>query len=320
MSRSLNSIVRGVLVWLVAGGLWLSPAASAQTITIGAYNVENFFDVFDDPYSGDEDVDVKSRREVQTIAKAVKTLDADVVVFQELENEHVLQAMIDEFLPNAGYRHVAAQRTNSGRGINLGVISRYPIEELRSYRFTTLTNPAAPGREWRFARDVMRVAIDAGLDRPIHVFSVHLKSNRDGPDDPNSRLYRTAEAIALKNIIREEVKNDPGFLGVLGGDFNSNYETRPDQPRPWPAMAHLLASDSEPGEPPLLTDVHADLSDKERITIPGSGRYPPATFDYILVTPAMAKRYVQGSANIINRKALTSGSDHYPVSASFRLD
>ncbi|MEO0513967.1 MAG: endonuclease/exonuclease/phosphatase family protein, partial [Planctomycetota bacterium] len=237
---------------------------------------------------------------------------------QELENEFVLQAMIDEFLPNAGYQYVTAQRTNSGRGINLGVISRYPIEELRSYRFTKLTNPAAPGREWKFARDVMRVAVDAGLDQPINIFSIHLKSNRDGPDDPNSRLYRTAEAIALKNIIREEVEKDPEFLGVLGGDFNSNYETRPDQPRPWPAMEHLLAPESDGTQ--LLTDVHADLSDEQRVTIPGDGRYPPATFDYILVTPAMAKRYVEGSANIVRSKALTAGSDHRPLSASFRLD
>ncbi len=304
---------------LLAAGLWCgNPSASAQAITIGSYNVKNFFDVFDDPYTGDEGVAVKPRRDVETIAKAIQSLNADVVVFQELENEHLLQAMIDEFLPTMGYQYVAAQRTNSGRGINLGVISRYPIKELRSYRFTKLTNPAAPGREWKFARDVMRVAIDAGLDRPINVFSIHLKSNRDGPDDPNSRLYRTAEAIALKNIIREEVQNDPEFLGVLGGDFNSNYETRPDQPRPWPAMEHLLAPEADGTQ--LLTDVHADLSDEQRVTIPGDGRYPPATFDYILATPAMAKRYVEGSANIIRSKALTSGSDHRPVSASFRLD
>ncbi|MEM9419153.1 MAG: endonuclease/exonuclease/phosphatase family protein [Planctomycetota bacterium] len=316
MRSPLKLLALGMLAVFMGWGP--QPKTLADTITIGAYNVENFFDVFDDPYTGDEGVKVKPRREIQAIAASLKKLDADVVVFQELENEHLLQAVVDEFLPNEGYEYIAAQRTNSGRGINLGVISRFPIKELRSYRFMTLTNPKAPGREWKFARDLMRITIDAGLDRPIEVFSVHLKSNRDGPDDPNSRLYRTAEAIALKNIIREEVEKDPGFLAVLGGDFNSNYETRPEQPRPWPAIAHLL--EAEPGDEPLLTDVHADLSDKERVTIPGSGRYPPATFDYILVTPAMAERYVEDSATVIRSKALTSGSDHRPISAEFRLD
>lgn len=296
-----------------------APRASAQpqTLTVGAYNVRNFLDVFDDPYSEDESVKVKPRDEIVAMAKAIKQLDADVVLFQELENEFVLQAMIDEFLPNEGYRHVAAQRTNSGRGINLGVISRFPITELRSYRFQTLTNPAAPGREWRFARDLMRVTVDAGLDRPVDLFNVHLKSNRDGPDDPNSRLYRTAEAIRVKQIVREEIEQDPEALIVIAGDFNSNYETRPDQPRPWPAMAHLMEPEADGSH--LLTDVHAHLSDEQRVTIPGDGRYPPATFDYILVSPAMARAYVKDSADIVRSSALTVGSDHRPISAKFRF-
>ena len=301
----------------------LSPAAWAQadTITIGSYNVRNFLDVFDDPYTNDESVRVKSRRDIQALARALQRLDADVVVFQELENEYVLQAMVDEFLPNAGYRYITAQRTNSGRGINLGVISRVPIQELRSYRMQTLTHPDAPGRTWRFARDVMRITLDVDGnegDQTIDVFNVHLKSNRDGPDDPNSRLYRTAEAMRVKEIVADELAKDPGFLAVVTGDFNSNYETRPEQPRPWPAMAHLLQA--EPGDTPVFTDLHTALSDKQRVTIPGDGRYPPATFDYILATPAMAERFVPRSAVVIQDERLTSGSDHLPISAEFRLD
>lgn len=297
-----------------------TPPATAQppqSITIGSYNVRNFLDVFDDPYTQDESVKVKPRDEIIAMAKAIKQLDADVVMFQELENEFVLQAMVDEFLPNAGYRYVAAQRTNSNRGINLGIISRFPITQLRSYRFQTLTHPDAPGREWRFARDLMRATLDIGLDRPVDVFSVHLKSNRDGPNDPNSRLYRTAEAIRLKEIVREELAQDPEALIVLAGDFNSNYEERPDQARPWPAMAHLMKPEADGSH--LLVDVHAHLSDEQRVTIPGDGRYPPATFDYILASPAMARSYVRDSAEIIRNPAITVGSDHRPLAAKFRF-
>ncbi|MEL7089941.1 MAG: hypothetical protein AAGL98_16110, partial [Planctomycetota bacterium] len=198
---------------------------------------------------------------------------------------------------------------------------RLPITQLRSYRMQTLTHPDAPGRTWRFARDVMRVTVDTDGndgDQTVDIFNVHLKSNRDGPDDPNSRLYRTAEAMRVKEIVAAEVAADPGFLAVVTGDFNSNYETRPDQPRPWPAMAHLL--EAEPGETPLFTDLHQRLSDSDRVTIPGSGRYPPATFDYVLATPAMADRYVRRSAVVIRDKRLTAGSDHRPIAATFRMD
>ena len=305
-----------VWVWIVA---LILPHANADPLSIGTYNVRNFLDVFDDPYANDEEVEVKPRADIQQLAAAIEKLDADVVVFQELENEYVLQAMIDEFLPAGGYRYVAAQRTNSGRGINLGVISRLPILELRSYRMQTLTHPDAPGREWRFARDVMRVTLDAGIDRPVEVFCVHLKSNRSGPGDENSSLYRTAEAMRIKQILADEVAQDPGMLAVVAGDFNSNYETRPEQPRPWPAMEHLLKND-RPGQPPLLTDLHAHLTDEQRVTIPGDGRYPPATFDYILATPALTQRYVKDSARIVSDPDLTRGSDHLPIAATFELD
>ncbi|MEM6460209.1 MAG: endonuclease/exonuclease/phosphatase family protein [Planctomycetota bacterium] len=310
---------RPLLTVFLVALLTLAPGrAAAEAVTIGAYNLENFFDVFDDPFTNDETADVKPRDEIEQIARAIRRLDADVVLLQELENEFALEAMINEFLPNEGYRFVAVQRTNSGRGINLGVISRLPILELRSHRFQTLTHPDAPGRTWRFARDVMRITVDIGGDRPLEVFNVHLKSNRDGPDDPNSRLYRTAEAMRLKELIREEVAADPGFLGIAAGDFNSNYETRPEQPRPWPAMRYLLRP--EPDGTQLLTDVHAQLSDRRRVTIPGGGRYPPATFDYILATPAAADAYLRRTATVIQDRRYTGGSDHYPLSATFRFD
>ncbi|MEM9883832.1 MAG: endonuclease/exonuclease/phosphatase family protein [Planctomycetota bacterium] len=312
MTRPLLTAFLAILLALIPGRV------AAEAVTIGAYNLENFFDVFDNPFTGDEGSGVKPRNEIEQIALAIRKLDADVVLLQELENEVALEAMISEFLPNEGYRYVAVQRTNSGRGINLGVISRLPILELRSHRFQTLTHPDAPGREWRFARDVMRVTVDLGGDRPLELFNVHLKSNRDGPDDPNSRLYRTAEAIRLKQLIRDEVAADPGFLGIAAGDFNSNYETRPEQPRPWPAMQYLLQPERDGTQ--LLTDVHADLSDRDRVTIPGSGRFPPATFDYVLVTPAVAQAYVNRSAVVIQDRRLTGGSDHYPLSATFRFD
>lgn len=296
----------------------VSLGSHAQTLTIGSYNIENAFDVFDDPYTGDEGTDVKRRDEIKHLASALAVLDADVVVFQELENVHVLQAMVNDYLADKGYAYVACQPTNDGRGINLGVISRYPIMELRSYRFQTLKNPAAPDKTWRFARDLMRVTLDVGLDRPVDVFCVHLKSNGSRPGDPNSKLFRTAEAIRVKEIIRDEVAKDPGMLAVVAGDFNSMFETRPDQDRPWPAMAHLLEAESDGSQ--LLTDMHAGLSDEQRVTIPGDGRYPPATFDYILATPAMAKCYVDGSADVIRDAELSSGSDHRPIKATFKLD
>ena len=289
----------------------------AEELTVMSYNVENMFDVFDDPYSDDDGTDVKRRSEIMAIAKAIAAADADVVVFQELENEHLLQGMVDTFLPDAGYEYVASQRTNSGRGINLGVISKLPIKKLTSHRFKTLTHPDAPDRTWKFARDAMQITLDVA-GKELHLFNVHLKSNSSRDGDPNSKLWRTAEAMGLKSLIREMVKQDPDSLIVAMGDFNSNIETRPEQVRPWPATEYLRKPEADGSQ--LLNDAHDEIEDYDkRVTIPGSGRYPSAIFDYIYASPKLHTMLVQGSAQVINDPKLIKGSDHYPVYATYDI-
>ncbi|MGB0767979.1 MAG: endonuclease/exonuclease/phosphatase family protein [Phycisphaeraceae bacterium] len=292
------------------------PALSRE-VTVMSYNVENMFDVFDDPYTEDEGADVKRREEIAAIAKAVAFSEADVVVFQELENEHLLQGMVDTFLIGRGYEYVACQRTNSSRGINLGIISKLPIKRLASHRFLTLAHPDESDRTWRFARDAMQITLDVeGAD--LHVFNVHLKSNSSRPGDENSMKWRTAEAIALKRLIRTIVSDAPDALVLAMGDFNSNLERRPEQDRPWPATAYLRQPERDGTQ--LLNDAHDGIPFDKRTTIRGSGRYPAAVFDYIYASPALHQRLVKGSASVIRDKAMTLGSDHQPIVATYDID
>jgi endonuclease/exonuclease/phosphatase family metal-dependent hydrolase len=291
--------------------------ALGKEVTVMSYNVENMFDVFDDPYTDDDGTDVKQRSEIAMIAKAIAFADADVVVFQELENEYLLQGMVETFLADKGYDYIACQRTNSGRGINLGVISRLPIKSLTSHRFKTLTHPDAPDKNWKFARDAMQITLDVD-GKALHLFNVHLKSNSSRDGDVNSKLWRTSEAMGLKSLIREIVKEDADALVVAMGDFNSNIETRPEQDRPWPATEYLRKPETDGMQ--LLNDAHNEIeSYDDRITIPGSGRYPAAIFDYIYASPKLHTMLVKGSAKVINQSSLTSGSDHYPVYATYDI-
>lgn len=289
----------------------------AKPVTVMSYNVENMFDVFDDPYTDDDGTDIKRRAEIAAIAKAIAASDADVIVFQELENEHLLQGIVDTFLADKGYDYVACQRTNSSRGINLGVISRLPIKSLTSHRFKTLKHPDVTDRAWRFARDAMQITVDVdGTD--LHLFNMHMKSNSDRPGDKNSKYWRTSEAIALKGMIRDMVKQDPDSLIVALGDFNSNIETRPEQDRPWPATEYLRKPEADGSQ--LLNDAHNEIADYDkRITIPASGRYPAAIFDYVYASPKLHTMLVKGSAKVINDSKLTAGSDHYPVYATYDI-
>ncbi|MEM8783119.1 MAG: endonuclease/exonuclease/phosphatase family protein [Planctomycetota bacterium] len=319
----MNTLLRGVAVLLaVCFPLTAHPQAALEDgeLTVMTYNVENFFDVFDSPYTGDEGTSVKARREIAAIADAIEHGDPDVVFFQEIENEASLIAMVAEQLPESGYTHAVVTPTNSNRGINLGVLSRVPIVSITSHRWQPFFHPADPGpngEPFYFARDLQEVVLDTGNGKTLTVFNVHLKSNRDSQGDPNSKMWRTAEAARVKDAVRERLAEDPDARLLAVGDFNSDYTETPERDRDWPAMAHLLAPEADGSK--MLIDVHARLPRAKRATLPGNNFFPPATFDFILASPAMAKRVVRGSAGVIQDEALTLGSDHHPVVAAFRV-
>ncbi len=322
----MSTLLRGLTALLLV--LSVVPASSQERIpaledgeiTVVTYNVENFFDVFDNPYSGDEGTAVKARNQITTIADAIEESDADVVFFQEIENEASLVAMIIEQLPESGYTHAVVMPSNDNRGINLGIMSRVPIVSITSNRWQSFFHPEDPGpnvETFYFARDLMEVVLDLGAGRTMTVLNVHLKSNRDSDGDPNSMKWRTAEAARVKEQVRSILADDAEALVLAVGDFNSDYMETPGRDRKWPAMALLLAA--EPDGTNLLTDVHAHLPRDKRATLPGNTMFPPATFDFILASPAMAKRVVKDSARVIQDEALTTGSDHRPVVATFRV-
>ncbi|MEM1446724.1 MAG: endonuclease/exonuclease/phosphatase family protein [Planctomycetota bacterium] len=319
----MNTLLRGVtalLVLVICLPIVAQNALRDGELSVMTYNVQNFFDVFDSPYTGDEGTSVKARNQVTAIADAIEHADSDVVFFQEIENEAGLVAMVAEQLPESGFTHAVVTPTNSSRGINLGVLSRVPIISITSHRWQPFFHPDDPGprgETFYFARDLQEVVLDLGDGQTLTVFNVHLKSNRDSEGDPNSMTWRTAEAKRVKDAVREKLTEDADAWVLAVGDFNSDYMETPGRDRKWPAMTYVFAPEQDGSR--ALIDVHADLPRSKRATLPGSNFYPPATFDFILASPAFAKRLVRGSAEVIHDEKLTTGSDHFPVVATFRV-
>ena len=284
-----------------------SVLAKGHPIKIGFYNVLNLFDVFDDPYTADEGTPIKSRNQIQLLAQVIQRLDADVLGLCEVENQHVLKAMVTEFLPEMGYEFIAVPESNSKRGIKLGLLSRCPIISITSYRWKKWQHKDAP-HWWRFARDLMHARVQA-KGQVIDVFVVHLKSKRGSKGDPKSVAWRTAEAAEARRIIEDLLAEDPNRLLALIGDFNSTPEE--------PATRSLLVPD-ESGQP-VLVDLHAELPFAQRITRYGK-KYPSEILDFILASPALAARHVSGSAEVFAPEPITQGSDHMAIAATFALN
>ncbi len=299
-----------VIAWwvCVVGSRAPGQDAPRASLTVATYNVQNMLDAFDDPYALDERTPAKPREQIAKIARAVRKLDADVVAFQEIENEGLLRAVVREYLGGMGYSHIVVGQTNSIFGQNLGVISRKPIVSVTSHRWMEIA-PAAGQGDWpvRFARDLMRVEIQATPTRRLHLLNVHLKSRRDGRDDPGSTRWRSAEAGAVRSAVESLLVQDPGAWVLAVGDFNDT---------PGSAAIRALLAPAAGGRP-LLVDVHKGLPPANRVTYLLEPHRD--TVDYILATPALAGRLGPGGAVVLEEQPLLEGSDHAPIVAAFDL-
>lgn len=284
-----------------------SAAAPAKsTLRIASYNVENLFDVFDDPYTKDESTRVKPRKELEQVAAIIRKLDADVVVLSEVENEGAVKAFADELLKDLGYRHVAAGSSNDERGIRLAILSRLPIVSMTSHRFLDLKLEGEP-TTWRFARDLTRFRLQATASRTLDLYVVHLKSKHDSAGDPQSGKWRLAEATKAKQIIDEQLKENPDQWLAMAGDFNDTPDSEP--------IKKLLAPPAAAEKGTGLVDAHAALPAEQRITyLKGKFR---STIDYIMASPSLAKRAVKGSAQVGVEGVALEGSDHAPIVVTF---
>ncbi len=277
------------------------PPAVAGQLTVATYNILNLFDSEDDPYHGDEGTPAKPREQLQTLADSIKALNADVIAFQEVENRFYLERFIEVFLPDMGYDNVVHFEGNDVRGIDVCLVSRVPIGPVRSHRHITFTGPE--GGQRRFNRDVLAVTIEPPNAKPFEAWIVHLKSNSGGREF--AEPVRLGEARQLRTMLDQQLGDNPDARIIVLGDFNDTWESE--------TLNTIVGSG-----PWALWSAASDLEGELPDTF-NSGEYR-SMIDFILCSPAMAQAYKKGSFRVIPGSPESTGSDHNPVVATFRLE
>ena len=149
--------------------------------------------------------------------------------------------------------------------------------------------------------------LDGGKKGPIACFSLHLKSNvnRSGSNlEGQKNIYkREAAAAQVLAVVRKMRDGLPGkeLRVVVGGDFNTN-----DDDLEYVSEATLRSFYGA-----HFRSCFRDWKKSQKITHPGSGRFPDATFDYILY---------RGFERIVSRKIYPGAplSDHNLVALRLR--
>lgn len=237
-------------------------------------------------------------------AKLLAGVDADVVALQEVFDRETLEYFHEEFLVARGmnYPHRICLPGNDGRGLDVAVLSRRPVDALTSHVALTPgdlalevpegVDPAQPV----FRRDCLKVALGA-----LTLFVCHFKSNY--PDPQVAWRTRRMEALATRSIIERSIARPDEALWLVLGDLNE-----PD------------AADCTRAIAPLEGGFGVDLMQRvpapERWTYfdPHSGRYHCP--DALLASPALARRWPD-AVPVIERKGLGMEARRF---AGARLD
>lgn len=280
------------------GGRLSTPKKASDSIRVTTWNLQWFPNGSAKP--------APAGKQVQTIATAARVLaklDPDVILLQEIRDREACDRLVEALAP-VKYEVLVCSDFREGMGNAKGyqqvaILAKEPADGAWAAGWKT-KGLVDPPRGYAFA------VIPFGKTQ-VGFYALHLKSNltRNNPEQENQLniLKRETAVEQLIEHARAMGKDYPRMTGVVvGGDFNTN----PDQEMF--AREKTLGLFTKAG----FSDPFAQLALDDRVTHPGKGRYPDATFDYLFFKGLNAARDV-----MIEQ---TKASDHLPVTMDFKLN
>ncbi len=176
-------------------------------------------------------INEKNATETERLAERIKTIKPDILAVQEVEDKNVLNDFNRDYLKNY-FKYCILIEGNDDRFIDVGLMSKYPIGEVRSYQ--KWVNPNLP-KEPIFRRDLLQVEIlNNKRERLFWVFVTHLKSKLVIPSKDQTPAQvaneikkasytRQLECESICEIISNTIT--PKDVYFLCGDFNDTRDS-----------------------------------------------------------------------------------------------
>lgn len=191
---------------------------------IATFNCENLFARYKfksnfDPNEADgftiNDLafDIYDETEKQITAQAIKEVDADVIALEEVESLPVLDRFNSRYLGGMRYQHRMVIDSHDPRGIDVAILSRYPIVAVRSYRHERNTANTAS----LFSRDCLEAKLDVS-GKSFTIYVNHFKSMIGGRDQTKPKRVEQANRVA--QLINEQWGTSLDGNFVVLGDLN----------------------------------------------------------------------------------------------------
>lgn len=204
----------------------------AKTFTVAFYNVENLFDIYNNPATYDDDFTPKSerrwtekryRKKLRKLGFAISRVGKNhsgkvpsVVGLAEVENKGVLRDLIQsKHLKNHHYNFVHYDSPDE-RGIDVALLydtSRFTVLTSKNYKIELKDEYGGPD----YTRDILLVTGLLNKEK-MHIIINHWPSRRDGADVTEHKRLTTSNKVS--EIIEEIRKSEDDPKIIVMGDFN----------------------------------------------------------------------------------------------------
>jgi endonuclease/exonuclease/phosphatase family metal-dependent hydrolase len=243
--------------------------------------------------------------------RVIEETHPDILIAIEVENRPTLERFNDQVLRaqfQFAYPHFLVIDGNDDRGIDVGIMSRFPIVEIRSH-----VDDPGPSGDQLFSRDCPEYDILIPTGERLVVIPNHLKSKRNG-NDQASQDRRRAQAQRAHSIAGAALSRSSFVL--IGGDLNDT-----------PDSSTLVS---------LFTDGFQDVIAHPNYPTDRPGTYetglPRHKLDYLIMSPQLRSKLTdtgierRGSYHPNTwkpfdtvTKASEEASDHHLVWADFNF-
>ena len=209
------------VIYLTISLFTLSCSSPIKPLSIGYWNVENLFDIFDDPIKNDEEFSIGGRKNVtqeiyelkiQQSAEVLRDLNVDVLGLSEVENAMVLEDLNFAY-KERNYKIIHFDSPDE-RGIDNALL--YDPNYFKVISSKPIPNTLPGGDK---PRDILYVKGEYA-DELIYLFVNHRPSNYGGRE--KSIPKRAATAQLLVREISPILSLDPSAEIILVGDFNED--------------------------------------------------------------------------------------------------
>ena len=297
-------------VWLLV--LVGCAPASAETVRVATYNVENYLDQPTESRPRIKSPDARAK-----VRESIRAANPDVIALEEIGSVSALMelraALKTEGADFPDWEFVSGMDTN----IHVAVLSKLPIVTRRAHTNETYL---LDGRRFRVSRGFADVEIQANTNFTFTLIAAHLKSRRPVPEADEAE-QRLEEARILRGIVDRRLTNEPNAKLVVLGDFNDVKDS--DAVKVLIGRGRFKLTDTRPAEQngDNLTSPDARFEPRNVTWTEYYGKEDTySRVDYTLLSPTMARDWLPNETYVVALPNWGVASDHRPIVATFKTE